>query len=144
MSVIEKSVVINASTDEIDRFALDPTTWPQWFAGVESVQSDGHFPKPGGVVEVHYKSMGLSFELAMTSEELEVGNHVTFRMEGMIAGVQAWHYEPEGNATRVFCQFEYELPGGGVGKIMDKVLFQRTNSKSIEDSLNGLKAVVEA
>ena len=144
MAVIEKSVVINASTDEIDRFALDPATWPQWFAGVESVQSDGDFPEPGGVVDVQYKSMGVSLHLTMTSEELEIGSHVTFRMEGMIAGVQAWHYESEGDATRVVCHFEYELPGGGVGRIMDKVLFHRTNTKSVEDSLNGLKAAVEA
>lgn len=143
MATIEKSVVVNATTDEIDAFALDPNTWPEWFQGVESVQTDGVFPEPGGVVEVSYKSMGATFNLTMTSEELEIGSHVVFRMEGMINGRQHWHYEPEGRAVRVFCNFDYELPGGGIGKALDKMLFQRTNSNSIEDSLSGLKAVVE-
>lgn len=143
MAAIEKSIVIHATTSTIDRFALDPTTWPGWFQGVESVNTDGVFPEVGGIVEVDYKSMGMSFTLTMTSEELVIGSHVVFRMDGMINGFQRWYYEPEGGAVRVFCHFEYELPGGGIGKALDKMLFQRTNTTSIETSLKGLKSIIE-
>jgi carbon monoxide dehydrogenase subunit G len=143
MATIEKSIVIHATTEQIDRYALDASTWPQWFAGVEAVDADGTFPEPGGVVDTTYKSMGATFHLTITSQDLEIGSHVVFEMTGMITGTQNWHYEPEGNATRVVCTFDYDLPGGGLGKALDKVLFQRTNSQSIEESLDNLKALVE-
>jgi uncharacterized membrane protein len=143
MATIEKSTIIKASTAEIDRFALDASTWPQWFQGVKSVQTDGVFPEVGGSVETVYHSMGTNFTLTMTSEELVVGSHLVFSMDGMIHGTQNWHYEAEGAAIRVFCLFDYELPGGGLGKIADKMLFQRANSSSIETSLENLKAIVE-
>lgn len=143
MASIEKSILIEATTDQIDQFALNPATWPQWFSGVEAVDADGVFPEPGGVVDTTYKTMGATFHLTMTSRELEIGSHVVFEMTGMISGTQNWHYQAEGDATRVYCTFEYDLPGGGIGKALDKVLFQRTNSQSIEHSLTNLKAAVE-
>ena len=143
MATIEKSILIGATTAEIDQHVLDASTWPEWFNGVESVRPDELFPQPGGVVEVVYRSMGATLHLTMTSEELVIGSHLIFRMDGMITGAQNWRYEPEGGGTRVACQFDYDLPGGGVGKMLDKVLFHKTNSHSIEESLRNLKARIE-
>ncbi len=143
MATIEKEIVINASTEQIDRYALDATTWPQWFAGVQAAETDGQFPQVGGQVRTQYRSMGVTFELMMTTSALQIGDHVTFQMAGMINGEQRWHYEPVSGGTKVVCVMEYELPGGGLGAIADKLLFQRTNSASIEESLSNLKRVVE-
>ncbi len=144
MATIEKSILIKASSEAVDAYALNPSTWPRWFEGVQSVEPDETYPEVGGIVRTAYKSMGTTFHVTMTSEELARGSHQTFSMDGMITGTQHWSYQPEGGGIRVTCVFEYELPGGGLGKIADKVLFQRTNSASIEKSLQNLKELVEA
>jgi uncharacterized membrane protein len=49
----------------------------------------------------------------------------------------------EGDSTRVDLTFDYEMPGGGLGKIADKLVVERTNDKNAETSLANLKALAE-
>jgi len=143
MATIEKNIVINATTDEIDKYAIDPLTYPQWFAGVESVESDGKFPEVGGKVAIKYKSAGLTFDMTMESISIEHGDHLTIKMDGMISGTQSWKYEPADNGTLVNCTFDYAMAGGGLGKIADKLVAERMNTQNLEKSLESLKSVVE-
>ena len=39
--------------------------------------------------------------------------------------------------------FEYEMPGGGVGKLVDRLLAERMNAQNLEKSLENLKALAE-
>lgn len=143
MAKIEKSIVINASTDEIDQYAINPTTYPQWFAGVDAADPDGTYPEVGGVVAIKYKSAGLTFDMTMESLSIEHGDHLTIKMDGMIAGTQSWQYSPANNGTLVSCTFEYEMAGGGLGQIADKLVVERMNTQNLEKSLASLKQIVE-
>ncbi len=143
MARIERHIVIQADTDSIDHYALDANTYPQWFAGVESVEVDSQFPEVGGKAEVEYKSAGMTFHLTMTSASIEKGEHFHINMEGMISGTQNWHYESEGDGTRVYCVFDYQMRGGGLGAIADKLVAERMNRQNLEKSLDNLKAIVE-
>ena len=40
-------------------------------------------------------------------------------------------------------KIEYQMPGGGVGKIVDRLFVEKMNVKNLEDSLKNLKALVE-
>ncbi len=144
MAKVEKSILIHADPEAINRFALDPYTYPQWFEGVEAVESDGVYPQVGGKVNLQYKSLGVNFTLVMTSREFQRGSALTNEMDGMITGVQAWKLTPEGNATRVSVSFNYDVPGGGLGKILDKLMLERVNAENLEKSLENLKRVVES
>lgn len=144
MAKVEKSIIIHADPESINRFALDPHTYPQWFEGVESVESDGVYPEVGGKVNLQYKSLGVTFTLVMTSREFQRGSTLTNEMDGMITGVQAWKLVPEGNGTRVSVNFNYDVPGGGLGKILDKLMLERVNAENLEKSLENLKRVVES
>ena len=143
MATIEKSIVINASTDDIDKYAIDANTYPEWFAGVESVEVDGVFPEVGGKVAVKYKSAGLTFDMTMTSLDIEHGNHLTIQMDGMISGTQSWQYESADSSTHVSCVFDYSMKGGGLGAIADKLVAERMNTQNLEKSLENLKKIVE-
>jgi uncharacterized membrane protein len=143
MARIEKSIVINADTQTIDQYAINAHTYPQWFAGVESVEVDGTFPEAGGQVKAQYKAAGVTFELLMTTREIVHGSHIIFDMEGMITGAQHWSYAPAGGGTQVTCVFDYDMPGGALGAIADKLVVERMNNGNIENSLANLKKIVE-
>ena len=143
MATIEKSIVINATTQEIDEYAIDANTYPQWFAGVESVTVDDTFPEVGGTVAVKYKSAGLTLDMTMKSISVQHGDHLTIEMDGMISGTQKWQYSTADGGTKVSCTFDYNMKGGGLGAIADKLVAERMNTQNLEKSLESLKQIVE-
>ena len=143
MTVLDRSIVINASTEAIDAVTLDGHRFPEWYAGVQESHPDNTYPEPGGVVNLVYKTAGITFNLSLTSLRIIRGQSLLLRMDGMIAGKSRWVYTPEDGGTRVTCTFQYEIPGGGAGKALDRLLIERMNAKNLEESLQNLKAVVE-
>lgn len=143
MTVLERSIPIQATPDEIDEITLDGSRFPEWYAGVQEAVPDDIYPQPGGVVDVVYKAAGLNFNMTMTALELVKGQKLTLKMDGMITGTSDWSYAVEGDTTRVHCTFEYEIPGGGMGKALNKLIVERMNSENLEKSLANLKALVE-
>lgn len=143
MTTVKRDVFINASPDDVAAIINDPHRLPEWYAGVESVEPDDVFPEVGGQVELVYKAAGTTFTITQTALEHISGELGVIRMEGMIAGTNRWDLAPEGSGTRVTSTFDYEMPGGALGKIADKLIVERMNTKNLEDSLKNLKALVE-
>jgi hypothetical protein len=143
MTTVERSIFINASWEEIDAISLVAERMPEWYAGIEQASSDGVFPEPGGVAEVVYKAAGIKFDMTMTVLEHVLGEYISYQMDGMITGVTTWTTTPEGDGTWLSAAFEYEMPGGGVGQLVDKLVVERMNTENLETSLNNLKALVE-
>jgi uncharacterized membrane protein len=143
MTTLERDVFINASADDIQAISDDPGRLPEWYAGIEKAESDGVFPEPGGKVELVYKAAGITFNLTQTSVERVAGQVGVNKMEGMITGTNRLTFTPEGEGTRVTMSFEYEMPGGGVGKLVDRLLAERMNAQNLEKSLENLKALAE-
>jgi hypothetical protein len=143
MTVLERSIVIEAMPDAIQAVALDASRLPEWYVGIEQTEPDGVYPEVGGTVAAVYKAAGLSFNIKMISIELVPGERQAMRMEGMITGTSRWTFAAEGGGTRITANFDYEMPGGGVGKVLDKLVVERMNTENLEKSLQKLKAVVE-
>lgn len=143
MTTLERSILIEATTQEIQTIALDANRLPEWYAGIQKAQPDETYPEVGGVVEAVYKAAGISFNIKMTTVELVWGDHQTLKMEGMITGTSRWVFTPEAEGTRVTATFDYEMPGGGLGKVFDKLLVERMNADNLDKSLKKLKTVAE-
>ena len=143
MTTVERSVQIGATADEIDAVVLDGNRLPEWFEGVESVNVDDTYPEPGGKVEMTYKAAGMSFEITLTSTDLARGEHATFQMDGMMTGTHHWTYTPAGDGIELKARFDYDVPGGGLGKIADKLVVERMNTSNLEKSLEKLKNLIE-
>jgi hypothetical protein len=143
MTTLERSVFINASVDAIQAVTLDGWRLPEWYAGVQQVEPDGVYPQPGGAVQMVYKAAGINFNITMTALTLMPGEGASYQLDGMITGTNYWTFTPEGGGTWVTCRFEYEVPGGGLGQALDKLLVERMNTENLERSLNNLKALVE-
>ena len=143
MTTLERSIFINAPVDAIEVIMNDGRRLPEWYAGIEQADPDDVFPEPGGKVELVYKAAGATFTLRQTALEHVPGQGGSNRMEGMIAGTNHLTYTPEGEGTRVTFRFEYEMPGGALGKVVDRLLVERMNAQNLEKSLKNLKALVE-
>ncbi|MCB8944905.1 MAG: SRPBCC family protein [Ardenticatenaceae bacterium] len=143
-TVVEKSIVVKATPDEVDAVTLDGNLLPQWYAGVQSVELEGAYPDPGGAVKMVYRSAGINFKMSMTSLRLVKGESLLLKLDGMITGKSRWFYTPEGDDTRVSCRFEYEMPGGSIGQAVNKLVVERMNVQNLEKSLEDLKALVES
>ena len=144
MTTLERSILINATPEAIDAVALDGNRLHEWYAGMQETTADDTYPKPGGTIDSVYKAAGISFKVKITSLELDRGKNITLQMDGMITGTNRWVYSFEGDQTRVSCTMDYEMPGGGLGKAVNKLIVERMNAENLEKSLNSLKEVVEA
>lgn len=51
---------------------------------------------------------------------------------------------PEGRGTRLHATLEYVVPGGGVGKLFDKLVAERQTRQDFELALQRLKTLLEA
>ncbi|UCC89144.1 MAG: hypothetical protein JSV81_07510, partial [Anaerolineales bacterium] len=65
------------------------------------------------------------------------------QIEVMITGTNHLTYTTEGESTRFTMLLENQMPGGGMGKVLDRLLVERMNAQNLEKSLANLKALVE-
>jgi hypothetical protein len=89
------------------------------------------------------ESPGLAFMLTCTSVEHIFGEKLICTMEGLTTGTFSWHYAPENEGAVVSYRLEYSLSAGADGQTLDRLIAERANEISIEQSLNNLKALVE-
>ena len=143
MTTIERSIFIKAAPEAVTAVSEDTHRLPEWFTGVEKVETDGNWPTVGSVAYLHMKSPGIAYKLTMTSLEHIAGEKLVAKMEGLSTGTNSWHYAPENGGTAVSYKLEYSLSGDEAGQAMDKLIAERANEISIEQSLNNLKALVE-
>ena len=143
MATVEREIVINRPPEQVAAYMDTAASWPEWFAGVQSAEAEAGHPAAGKAVKVAYKSMGTTFNLTMTLDEYQRGRLANYQLAGMITGVNRFTLMPEGSGTRVHAYFDYDVPGGGIGKIFDKLVLERANTENLEKSLAALKTKLE-
>ena len=144
MTKVKRSIVIEATPEEIEAVHNDINRLHEWFAGIDKVKWDGGvYPKPGGKVNLTYKAAGITFKITNTCLEYEYSRIGRYKMEGMITGNYEEILEPVEGGTRFTMKFDYQIPGGGVGEIIDRLFVEKMNIKNLEDSLKNLKILVE-
>ena len=143
MAKVTRSIIINAPIESVREITDDPMRMLEWYDGIVDVKSDGIFPEVGGEAEFVYKAAGITFSLKQVVLEQEPGKRSKSEFQGMITGITQDMFEPEGEATKYTLDFDYEMPGGGVGKVVDRLVVERMNINQLEASLKNLKALVE-
>ncbi len=144
MATMSRSIVINAPASTVLAITEDFDRLPEWYAGIEEVRTDGVFPEVGGKADMVYKAAGVTFTIQQIVTKYEPGKRSEYELKGMISGTYAETMESEGDTTRYILDFDYEIPGGGFGKIVDKLVIERMNASQLEQSLENLKSLAEA
>jgi carbon monoxide dehydrogenase subunit G len=145
MTVLERSIFIAAPAETIDAFTGDASRWAEWYPGVEQCEPDSAFPRQtGSGAKVVYKALGTHFNITFTSLEYNYLHSLAYRMDGMITGTMRYTLTAEDGGTRVTGTYDYEVPGGGLGKLFDKLVLERMNAENLEKALENMKERIEA
>lgn len=143
MAHVERSIFIEAAPEDVLGYAENPTNLPDWYDGVVEVHADYETPVGGGTFQQVYTAAGQRMEMTLTVTAYEPGQMIAFAMDGMITGTYRWQHIAENGGDHVTATLDYEMSGGLLGKIADKMVVERMNVTQMEKSLENLKAKLE-
>jgi carbon monoxide dehydrogenase subunit G len=143
MAVVRHDVRINASPQETMALLSDASRWPDWYPGMTEVEITAPFPEQGGKVAFKVKSFGMSMSITETVLDYQPERLQLLQMEGMLSGRARWELTPDGDGTRLTTTFDYAMPAGVVGKLVDALIVKRMNDKTLEEALNNFKELAE-
>jgi uncharacterized membrane protein len=147
MAHVTKSILIHAPVEEVYALARDPNHWPTWFVGMDEIEKLTGEGEVGTVAEFGYTMSGMRFSVTIRVLEDHIGpeeGRWRGEIEGPLAGEQTWTYVPADDGTQVTADIEYTVPGKALGKIANRLLIERAQERSLEQTLENLKKLCEA
>ena len=146
MAHLKKSILIHAPVEKVYALARDPNRWATWYVGLSEPEEVSGEGEVGTVVKHSYLLAGMRFPV--TSRVLEdhispEGGRWKGKIEGPLAGEHTWVYTPKGGDTEVTVDIEYTVPGSALGRIADRLIIERMQERSLEQTLENLKMVCE-
>jgi uncharacterized protein YndB with AHSA1/START domain len=143
MAIVQRTVQIRASQQEIMARLSDASRWPDWYPGMTELNIAAPFPEKGGRVAFKVKSAGMFIPVTETVLDNQPGELQLLQMEGMLSGRARWELTAEDDGTRLTTTLDYALAAGLFGKIADALIVKRMNGRGLEEALNNFKALVE-
>ena len=147
MARIERSILIHAPVDKVYAVARDPNRWPTWFVGMDEIDKLTGSGEVGTIAEFGYAMAGMRFPVTVEVLEDHVGPEGARwkgKIGGPLAGEQTWVYTPKGSDTEVTVELEYTVPGKALGQIANRLIIERTQERSADETMENLKALCEA
>ena len=143
MTIVQRSVQINATPQATMSLLSDASRWPDWYPGMTGLEITPPFPSEGGKVAFKVKSAGLSLPITETVVDYQPDSLQVLQMEGSLSGRARWECAAEGEGSRLTTTFDYALPGGVFGRVADALMARRMNTKALEQGLQNFKLLVE-
>ena len=142
MAEIHKSTTVAELVEKVFEIVDDPANFPKYMPNVNDVvdvrRSGGRI---GDSFRVIYKVLGVTFDEKFTVTDYERPKRIKSTFSGGMTGTFAWTFEPQGEGTKINVDVDYQLAGGPLGKAVDRVVLERVNEKTIDDTLKNLARV---
>jgi ligand-binding SRPBCC domain-containing protein len=132
---------IDAPVEHVWAFLCDSSRWHDWDPRTEYSDWSGPVDQVGTTVVATSRMMG--FEMKGTLKVLEVEPLQLIRIRSDMGPEWVYRFEPEGEATRLTFEADYEMPGhlpGFIKNLMTKSWVERYVRQQLED----FKALAEA
>ena len=84
--------------------------------------------------------MHMTPRLAEERRNPDGGAHTRLEFDG---GWQTWDFKPENGGTLVTMEEEYAVPVKVLGKVVDRLIFEKMNARDMHHSLDNLKLLLE-
>ena len=146
MARIERSIEVRRPPEDVFRLLTDLDRLTEWATVAGKTVAVPEMPLRAGQKFRHtIKVAGVDIDGDWTVVELEAPRVVAY--EAMSTG-GAWlrmrqRVEPAEEGSRVELEVDYELPGGLLGELADRVYVERRNEREAEHSLQNLKDILE-
>jgi carbon monoxide dehydrogenase subunit G len=138
MSKSEGSITISAPIEKIFDAIANPDVVAQISNGT-LIGTKGKNGELGSYADWEY----LKLRSRATVSEVNKPSKMVEEMTGPMPGKWIWNLEQDGQAVKVDFCIEYKVPGGFLGRIVDKLFLGSMNQKSMEKTMSGLKAYCE-
>ncbi len=147
MGHIRESIHIDAPIEQVWELGAKCERYTEWQTGVVEIRDcSGPIDHVGAKYSLVYKSMGRrlegTFEVTRAEKPRLIEQKGTIPGGGRGTSVQT--AEPAGGGTDVTFTMDYELPGGFVGGMADKLFMERALERDIRHSNENFKALCEA
>jgi hypothetical protein len=138
---------IDAPLEAAHAFLTDAARIPEWNSSVVEVRDvQGPLDTVGGSYTAILKLGGRRLETRWETTRVE-GKRLAEFVASSPAGGSATStstLEPADRGTDLILEVDYELPGGFVGGMADKLFVERAIERDIKHSLENVKAICEA
>ena len=146
MGRVQKTIVVDATPDEVFDIAQDPQAWANWFVGLSGPESLKGTGEVGTIGQFRYTLLGIRFPVAIEVTEVKKTNQgYRWRasIRGSLTGTLTETYTECEGGTEVTILFAYNAPWGILGRVPDRLFMRRMQEKATEESLKNLKLLVE-
>lgn len=146
MTRIERSIEVERSPEQVFEVLCDLRLIPHWATIAGEFEGGPDRPLASGDSFRHTMRVGgLDVKGEWSVTELERPRHVTYEAKADAGGWLKMKQTvvPSDRGSRVELEVDYELPGGFLGDVLDRVYVERRNEREAENSLHNLKALVE-
>jgi uncharacterized membrane protein len=142
MTLIQKSVTINAPVDQVRSILEDPERQSELNPNLKLLS---YRPSPLGFYDTtwEYKMAGMKLSGESTVTAYEPGKRIVFESKGGIASHWEWTITAEARTTQVSLALTYTMPGSLLGAAFNKLVIEGQNEKDIEGQLANLKRLAE-
>jgi uncharacterized membrane protein len=142
MEHIRHEIQIEAPVDHVWAYLCDTSHWQDWAPRQETSDWSGPYDRAGTTYVSKMKMMG--FEMKQTSTVVEVEPLKLIHEHTDDWSMDTFYrFKPEGDATRLVVEADYEMPGhipGFLKNLMTKSFFERQTRHMLGD----FKALAEA
>ena len=138
---------VDAPPGKAFALTIDPSRDPEWNSSVVEVKDvTGKLDKVGASYTAILKLGGRPLETRWEVTKVEKPRLLE-QTAASIAGGHATStttFEPAGGGTDITIEVDYELPGGFVGGMADKLFVERAIDRDVKHSIENFKAICEA
>lgn len=148
MTRIERIVDLPSTPDEVFAVLTDLDRLHEWATIVVETRDVSERPmRPGCTFRQTVRVLGQEIESEWVVLEMEPPRVVSYEAKSPAGGslkmTQRVEAAAAGGGSRVHLELDYELPGGLIGAVVDRVYLEQKNEEEAEKSLANLRALLE-
>ena len=148
MAHITRSIEIDTSPEEIFDYITDLDRLTEWATIVKETRDLGDRPiQQGTTFSQTVKAAGsVEIDCDWHVKQLERPRHVHYEATAPDGGEMQMSQTVtrlDDGRSKVEIDLDYEVPGGILGQIADKLIFEGQNEKEADTSLENLKRILE-
>jgi len=143
MEHMREEIRIEAPVEHVWQFMCDTSHWSDWMPRAQFSDFSGPVDQVGTTYLQTMKMMGVEWKGTSTIVEVEPLKLIHDHTDDNGTQDTFFRFEPDGDATRLIVEADYEMPGqlpGFLKSLMTKGYFERQGRHMLAD----LKALAEA
>ena len=147
MGHLKHSIHIDAPVDKVGEFTEDPHNWATFMVGMSEPDKITGDVGLGTQVDFTIVMAGVHLHETVRAAEdrrdPDGGGHWRGEFTGSSSGWMTMDFKPENGGTLVTQEMEYTVPGSVLGKVVDRLIFEKMAERDMLHSLENLKLLME-